>query len=221
MINKQSYSVQMNYTVPDSEKRIAKGAAKKFEYLISKMDRLVNYLDIIYTPLKETSTLDMDLIENNRLTFRKYRDVVIGKFEQICGSTDNANKDYIAKDCVMMMESFNADTATEEMMGPFIKSVKELEKYKDMIVSIFSNLNDQDFKDNLIAVIDSIKKQVNQIKQLVNDRILEHIYNNILANNWSDNMEIDDVSKDYQSKEHVPLVVQLFNERRKALSGGK
>jgi hypothetical protein len=210
MINKQSYSVQMNYTVPDSEKRIAKGAAKKFEYLITKMDRLVDYLDILYTPLKEvSSTLDMNLVEHNRLTFRKYRDVVEGKFDQL---------QKIADDGAKIMEEFSADTATEEMMVPFSKTIKELQKYKDMFVSIFSNLNDQEFKDNVIAIIDSTRKQINQIKQLVNDRILEHIYNNILAHNWSDNMKADDESEEYKSNEHVPLVVQLFNERRKALS---
>ena len=66
----------------------------------------------------------------------------------------------------------------------------------------------------MISTIDSLKKQMNQIEQLIRDRILEHIDSNILAKNWA-----KDISKGDGEpiEERVPLVVQLFRERQKAL----
>jgi DNA-binding ferritin-like protein (Dps family) len=95
-------------------------------------------------------------------------------------------------------------------------TIKELEKYMDTFISIFTNLNDTNFRQYLIATVDSIKKQKNQIRQLITDRILEHIDSNILAKDWADNLS-EKLDKPIQ--ERVPLVVQLFRERQEALKG--
>ena len=112
------------------------------------------------------------------------------------------------------MSEFNTDTSTEEIMKSFVGSIRQLEKYVDIFLSIFSNISESDFRNNLISSIDSIKKQSNQVKQLVNDRVLEHIQSNILAKNWA-----SDFSKHVQEKvdNRVPLVVELFRERQEAL----
>ena len=99
-------------------------------------------------------------------------------------------------------------------MDSFMGTIRELEKYIDTYVSIFSNLNSPDFRNHLISTIDSIKKQFNQISQLVTDRVLDHIDNNILAKDWAKNV-LDRVDEPLQDR--VPLVVQLFRERQKAL----
>src|SRR5690606_15643585 len=83
-----------------------------------------------------------------------------------------------------LMSEFSTDSTVEELMGSFTSSLKELEKQVNYFLSIFSNLNNPEFKNQLISAIDSVKKQSSQLKQLVNDRILEHIDTNILAKNW-------------------------------------
>jgi hypothetical protein len=77
---------------------------------------------------------------------------------------------------------------------------------------LFSNINSPDFAPGIVPSIDAIRKQVNQIRQLVTDRILDHIDSNILAKNWAS--EFKDAEK---VQERVPLVVQLFRERQEAL----
>ena len=99
-------------------------------------------------------------------------------------------------------------------MGSFVASVRELEKQVNILLSIFSNLNNPEFKDQLIQAIDSVKKQASQLKQLVNDRILEHIDTNILAKNWES--LVNDKYQD-KVKNKTPLVVQLYEERQEAL----
>lgn len=205
MLERKAYSVQMNFQVPESEKRVAEKAEEYFEQLLAQIQSVSEYLDVIYHPFKKRQNVDMDMVVEYRKTFRQYRDQVKKKFSSII------KKSYRA---VALMNEFSIDTATEELMDSFIGSIRELEKYVDTFVSIFSNMNSSEFRNHLVSTIDSIKKQLSQIRQLVTDRILEHIDSNILAKDWA-----KDLSERFEEplEERVPLVVQLFKERQKVL----
>jgi dGTP triphosphohydrolase len=205
MIDKKAYSVQMNFDVPDSEKRVAEKAEEYFEQLLTDITKISEYLDIIYVPFSKYQNIDTDMLVDYRRTFYQYRDQVKAKFTKVM------KKSYKS---IALMNEFSVDTATEELMDSFIGSVRELEKYVDTFVSIFSNLNSPEFRTYLISTIDSLKKQLNQIRQLITDRILDHIDSNILAKDWA-----KDLSERFEEplQERVPIVVQLFRERQKAL----
>jgi dGTP triphosphohydrolase len=204
---RKAYSIQMHFGVPESEKRVAEKAEEYFDQLLSNMEDAKDYLDLIYVPFQKHQNIDMEMIVEYRKTFREYRDQVQLKFRNI------AKKGY---KCVALMNAFSTDTATEELMDSFIGTIRELDKYVDTFVSIFSNLNSSEFRDHLISTIDSLKKQMNQIEQLIKDRILDHIDSNILAKNWAKDIS-DRFEGSQPIEERVPLVVQLFKERQKAL----
>lgn len=203
MIEKRAYSIQMNFDVPDSEKMVAEKAEEYFDSLKSMMEDLSNYLDLIYIPFQKRQNLDMNMVLKYEKTFRQYNEEVQKKFAKIM---DRANRS------VASMSEFSTDTATSELINSFMDSIKELEKYSDTFVSIFQNLNNPEFRNHLVSTIESIKKQLGQIRQLISDRILDHIDNNILAKekNWLNTSE-------KPMKERVPLVIQLFKERQRAL----
>ena len=204
---RKAYSIQMHFGVPESEKRVAEKAEEYFDQLLAKMEDAKDYLDLIYVPFQKHQNIDMEMIVEYRKTFREYRDQVQLKFRNI------AKKGY---KCVALMNAFSTDTATVELMDSFIGTIRELDKYVDTFVSIFSNLNSSEFRDHLISTIDSLKKQMNQIEQLIKDRILDHIDSNILAKNWAKDIS-DRFEGSQPIEERVPLVVQLFKERQKAL----
>lgn len=205
MVDKTAYSIQMTFDVPDSEKEIAERAEDYFEKLLTKMDDVGEYLDIIYVPFKKYQNADPEMITEYRRTFREYRDVCKKKFKIIVKT---------AYQGVSLMNEFSTDTATEELMDSFVGSIRELEKYVAIYVGIFANLNSSDFQTHLVSTIDSIKKQLSQIRQLVIDRILDHIDSNILAKDWAkDVLDRFDESK----TDRVPLVVELFRERQRVL----
>jgi dGTP triphosphohydrolase len=206
-MQKNAYSVQMNYDVPESEKKIAEMAKQHFEEVIVACEDLADYLLKIYNPFYKLQNPDMKLIQKYSKTFIDYSKEVNNKFEDILTAT---------KESIKSMEEFRADTSTEEMMDSFMGAIRELRKYIDIFMSIFQNLNNQDFRNNLISTIDSTKRQLNQIKQLIMDRILEHIENNILARNWSESISDD---QDIKQEEKVPLVVELYRKRQQALQG--
>lgn len=205
MLHKKAYSVQMNFKVPESEKKIAEKAEEYFEQLLAQMEEASRYLDIIYGPFKKHQNVNMDMIVEYRRTFRQYRDQVKHKFTLIVKRAYRA---------VALMNEFSTDTSTEELMDAFMASIRELEKYIDTFVSIFSNFNNPEFGKNILATIDSLKRQMNQIRQFLTDRVLDHIDSNILAKDWA-----KDVSDRFEEpiEDKVPLVVQLFRERQKAL----
>jgi flagellar hook-basal body complex protein FliE len=209
MLEKKAYSIQMSFNVPDSERRVAEKAVEHFEDLLSRMKIAVEYLDFIYVPFSEIQQADPEQVVENRVILRKYRDHIKEKFDKIMRK---------AYRCMLLMGEFNTDSAIAEMMTTFMAAMKDVEKQVNVLLSIFSNLNSAEFKNYLIASIDSVRKQVNQVRQLVNDRILEHIDTNILAKNW-----MSDLSERYHHtvKEKTPLVVELFKERQQALQSGK
>jgi dGTP triphosphohydrolase len=205
MLRKMAYSVQMNFEIPESEKKIAERAEDFFEQLLAMMQDASEYLDLIYEPFSKYQNVDTEMLVDYRKTFRQYRDQCRVKFKKII------KKAYRA---VSLMNEFSSDTATEELMDAFVGSIRELEKYADTFVSIFSNLNSPEFRNNLVSTIDSLKKQFNQIRQLVTDRVLDHISTNILAKDWAKDV-LDHV--DEPIPDRAPLVVQLFRERQRVL----
>lgn len=202
---KRAYTLQMNVNIPDAEKKIAEQASEAFESVIAKLKLGIEHLDLLYTPFAKRESLDSEEVVENRDILRKYRDNTKNIFEDIIKHGLMA---------VSLMGDFSTDSDVEELMGSFVSSIKDLEKQVNYLLSIFSNLNSTEFRDSLLASIDSVKKKSSQLKQLINDRILEHIDTNILAKNWESL-----VNDRYQNKvkDKTPLMVQLYNERQKAL----
>jgi hypothetical protein len=205
---KKAYSVQMHFEVPESEKRVAEKAEECFNNLIDHLEKVKQYLDLIYIPFQKCQNVDMKMVVDYRKTFKEYKDQVESKL---------TNVSKLAYQCVALMSGFTSDSSIEELMDSFINYIRDLEKYSDTFVSIFSNLNDAEFRNHLISTIDSLKKHMNQIEQLIGDRILEHIDSNILAKNWVKN--VSERFEDTPIPAKVPLVVRLFRERQKALQG--
>jgi dGTP triphosphohydrolase len=209
MLDRRAYSIQMSFNVPDSERRVSEKAVEHFEDLLSRMKLAVEHLDLIYGPFSEIQQADPEEVVEHRVILRKYRDRIKINFDKIMRK---------AYRCMILLGEFSTDTTTAEILNTFMQAMKDVEKQVNTLLSIFSNLNSAQFKDYLIATIDAVKKQVNQVKQLVNDRILEHVDTNILAKNW-----MSDLSERYHHtvQEKMPLVVELFKERQQALQSGK
>lgn len=205
MFNSKAYTVQMNLDVPDSEKRTAEKAVEVFESLIGEIKIMLEELEQIYVPFSKRQSLDSDEVVENRHILNKFLNKLKRRFDEVTKKSDFA---------ISLMSEFSTDSTVEELMSSFSANKNELKKQMDYLLSIFSNLNSPDFKDTLLSAIDSVRKQSSQLKQLINDRVLDHIDTNILAKNW-DSLVNDKFQDNMKSK--VPLVVQLYNERQKAL----
>ena len=100
-------------------------------------------------------------------------------------------------------------------MKSFITSIDDLELKVNDFADIFADLQSKDFPKDIVKSIEGIQKDCEEIEQIIDERIRDHIQNNILATSW-----VDSVSNDLQTKiEHkTPLILDLFNGRQEQLN---
>lgn len=200
-IVKHAYSIQMSSDISDDDRLAAKSAEDGFSMVLAQVRKASEHLDYIYIPFSKLDVLDSDVVVDNRVSLRRYRNQIHKNFEDIFKAS------YLS---VAQMSRFSTDGAVEELMRSYISDVRDLEKSVNYLLSVFSSLNSSEFKDSLLESIMGVKKQCAKIKQLINDRVLEYISTNILAENW-ENLVSDKVDVNIANKS--PLLVELYNSR--------
>ncbi len=205
MFSKFADSVNMSLDVPSSEKKIAQKAVRKFQFLVKKIDAFDKHLDILYNPFKSHENVSKESITDHRAALRRYRDKINENFDEI--------KVFIVG-CITDLNYFSSDTNISEIINSFNDSISNISESLEMLLSGLDNWNDKDYRNNIITHIESVKKQIDQLNKLINDRIIADINTNILAKNWTDNLD-DKLKSSIKDKE--PYIKQLHDERERKL----
>jgi hypothetical protein len=206
MTLKYAQVVEMSFGVPDSEKAIAKKAVQAFRRVMDKVEVMEDHLNIIYNPFSSHKNVSVDSVYDNRGALIRYKNRARENFNRLARA---------GMICIMHMNYFSSDTHSIELMKSFVDSVKDIEDQMEVFESVFENFKSKDFRDNVIKVIQGIKKQDAQLVKLINDRILTHINANILATNWQDNLSEE---LNLRIKEKEPYIKRLYLEREKQLN---
>jgi hypothetical protein len=203
---KKSYSVQMSYNVSDTEKQQAEKALLFFKAAEKYLVQAADHLNIMKTPFKDNPEMTEEDIMKARAVIRRFRDTAIDNFEKF---------KRVSFDCVNLMQTFSTDTQTLKLMKSFIASIDELEVKVNGFADLFSDLQSKDFSKDVVASIEDIQKQCDDINEIIDERIKSHIQTNILATSW-----VDSISNDLQMKieKKTPLIVDLFNKRQEQLN---
>jgi hypothetical protein len=202
-ISKFSQAPQLSFNVPDNEKDIAKKAVQSFLQVKEKIEAFNVHLDIIYNPFSAHQIVSTKSIVENRGALIRYKNKVRENFNNIAK---------VALYCVANMNQFSNDTRSVELMKSFVDSIGDIEDQVKNFNIIFKNLKAKEFKDNVIKVVQSIKKQGAQATKLIDERILSHINTNILATNWKENLSQE---LKFQIEEKEPYIKRLYNDREK------
>jgi hypothetical protein len=203
---KKSYSVQMSYDVSDSERSQAEKALLYFKAAEKYLVQAADHLNIMKTPFKDNQDMTPEDVMTARAVIRRFRDKAIDNFDKF---------KKVAFDCVNLMQTFSSDTQTLKLMKSFISSVDDLENGVNQFADLFNDLQSKDFVKDVVAAIESIQKQCDEIEEIVDERIKSHIQTNILAKSW-----VDSISNDLQMKieKKTPLIVDLYNQRQEQLN---
>lgn len=196
----------MSYDVSDTEKVQAEKALLYFKGAEQSLMQASDYLNLMGTPFKDNPDMTPEDVVKARAVIRRFRDQTL----------DNFNKfKRVSFECVNLMQTFSTDTQTLKLMKSFITSVDDLEVKVNHFADLFNDLQDKDFAKNVVASIDDIQKHCDDIDQIIDERIKNHIQKNILATNW-----VDSISNDLQMKieKKTPLIVDLFNKRQDQLN---
>lgn len=191
----------MTYSVSDAEKDQAMKALRWFDYCLKLAETAQDHLNLIYDPFKKNNDIPSAQIFKIRATLREYRDKVIDNF-------NNFKK--VSFKCYMIIQPFMSDTQMEKLIKSFVTCVESIETQVNRFVDLFANLKSEDLTKGVVSAIENIKKEIAQLKQIIEERIKKHIQENILARNW-----VDNISEELQEKveKKSPLIMQLMEDR--------
>jgi hypothetical protein len=203
---KKSYAVQMSYEISDPEKKEAEKALLFFNTALKKLVLASEHLNIMKTPFKDNPEMDAKEIMKARAAIRRFRDKAIDNFN---------NFKHAAFACVNAMQTFGNDTQSVKLMKSFISSVDDLEVAVNDFADVFTDLESKDFSKNIVSSIENIQKQGEDIEEIIDERIKNHIQTNILATSW-----VDSVSNELQMQieQKTPLILDLFEKRQDQLN---
>jgi uncharacterized protein (UPF0335 family) len=203
---KRGYLVQMNYDVSDSEKQYASLALRDFKYAIRNLDAANNFLNMIKTPFKKTPDTPPEEIFKIRAALRRYRDKAVENFNVFKNTAFN---------CVKLMKNFSSDTQTVKLMKSFISAIDQLESSVNKMVDLFDDLKSPEFTKKIVEIIEKIQKDCATIVEISDERIKEHIEDNILAQTWVDTVGHE---LNMRVEEKKPLFVELYNKTQDQLN---
>lgn len=205
----KAYGLQMAYEVPEAEKEQAMKLIVYLDHLIKILNYCDEHIDLIYTPFKDNPNITSDQTFKARAALRRYRDQLTENFN-VCKRQ--------AFKCVLLMHPFSVDTQFVKLNKSFILAINDIEKQVNRFIDLFANLQAKDFGASIVKGAENIKKEIYQLKQIIEDRMKTHVYNNILARSW-----VDSVSEELQQKveRRIPLSIQLVEERNKILEKNK
>lgn len=205
MFVKLANTIEMSFEVPQSEKDIANSAVERFSAVNNALNLAKDHLNLMYDPFKKYDHISTEAIIKKRGVISRFKRQVKENYNKVKGLSLKA---------IQLLNYFSSDTHTLEIINAFKDVVQDVEKQVTIFMDILDNYKSPDFKNNVIAGIEGIKKQSAQAEQLIKDRIIDHIDANILAKNWVTNT--GDALK-IKIQDRVPLITELFNERQKAL----
>jgi hypothetical protein len=116
------------------------------------------------------------------------------------------------------MQPFSSDTQSAKLIKSVITTVEEIENNINKFSELFNNLQDKDFIPNVIKTIEMVKKYIDQLEEIIDERIKTHIQTNILGETWVNSVQ-DHLKVNIEDR--VPLLLELNQERQKILNNLK
>lgn len=203
---KCAYNIQMTYDVTDAEKVQAEQALLCFTHTAKSLNLASEHLNIMKTPFKSNPEMTPKDVMNARVAIRRFRDKSVDNFNEFKN---------LSFKCVRIMQDFASDTQTIKLMKSFISSIDDLESKVNKFVGLFDDLETKTFAQDVVAAIEDVQKKCEEIDEIIDERIKNHIQTDILAKSW-----VDSVSKNLQIdlEKKTPLILDLFNKRQDQLN---
>ena len=199
------YALQLSYDVSDAEKQQAEKALLCFEHSLKSLYQATRHLDKMAIPFKDHPDIKPEEIVEYRSSLRQFRDKVIENFTAF--KVDSFR-------CIEALQIFTSDTQTLKLINLFTSSVEEIENKVNEFSSLFDNLEAQTFIQDLNKKIDELKASCKELKEIIDERIIEHLKTNIIGKNW-----VSSIGDQLQVsiEQQTPILIDLFKQRQEQL----
>jgi hypothetical protein len=205
MIIKIAEALNLSFEIPDSERKIAISIVKRLSVLLNKIDVLNIYLGNMYDPFKKYDIVSSESIMKYRSAIWTFSKKIEFKFKEL---------ESIAALIIRDISMFDSDSEITELKSSFTDDVGDIEKEKENLIKTLTNWDAKDYKDTVVIAMENLKKQMAQLRKLIEERIIEHLNVNIIAENWTNSLD-PEISSVISKRE--PLLIQLFKERNEKL----
>lgn len=207
-LKKFADAVNMSFDIPDAEKEIAEEALLRFEYAVNLLNKGVEHLDIIYKPFEKHENISVESVISKRGVLNRFKQASKKKFEKFKYQSILAAQklDYFTR----------GDAEIKELFNTFELSLNNFEEKLEDFYYTLSNFDTEDFRDKILENIDIIKNESEDLIELINDRIIEHINNELIGKSWISEKE-NHFNINHQ--DFKPLLIDLFEERQNLLQG--
>lgn len=206
--NKLASVIEMSFNITDSEKKIAAEVSEDFEEIKALLEQTEQHItNVLLQPLEKAPQLSTKIIDKYKGIFNRIR----GKVEE--NYQDIKKKAFLASN---KLQNFATDTDLKEILDAFENSMEEFEQNIDLLLQNLQDYDSSEYKDNLINKIIDLQKNIKELIEIIEERILIFLKENILGTTWS-----SDVAKELsnQLQESVPLLDKLYHERQQMLKG--
>lgn len=205
---KFSDTIQMSFKIPDHEKQIAQQASEAFLHVINTLSVCKDHISIIEDIFKKFQNISGDALHEKRGLLNRYK-------QQIKKNYGDEKFKSSAVKALHYLDYFSSDIHVAELCNAFKDGVKDLEKAITVLLDILDNYQDPEFRDQVLKSIENINKESVQLEQLVRDRVIEYLDDNILSRNWVNNTS---EKLNLTLKNKKPLIMELFEERNNVLN---
>ncbi len=196
-------SIQLSFKINDSEKKLAKEASETFLASLNQLNIAKEHLEIIRDVFQKYETIDPESVKEKIGVLNRFKKKVKENYGEIFKLE--------ALKAIELFSVFDTDSQVEELIEAFRNSISDLEKAVVIFLNQMDEYENVEFRQNILLAIENIFKETAQISQLVKDRIINYIDDNILLDNWmsdgdnlvekaikQDNPEIYDILKEQE-----------------------
>jgi hypothetical protein len=192
-------ALQLVTDIPTVEKKMAGKCIAILKMSMKILGQALNQLDDIRSAFEEFPETDGDKIWESRVLLRNLRDQA--EYTLFERKTIEKNEDhsfeYWAARFIHEAKTFTSDPDFNKLVNTLKSDISELKKLFYDFCKLYSNLKDKDFVKNTTAILKSVVDQCDQIKDLINERIIADIKKDILAEDWYS--KIKDITKEIEN----------------------
>lgn len=205
LIRKIAETVEMSIAIPDSEVNVAKSIISNLNKLSKKYDAFNSLLDNMYTPFADAESISKESINKHKSAIWDFKKSIEETLSEVQS---------VSLICYKDLTYFASDTDINELKETFRDKTSQIDDDCRILCDALKTWEAEDFREIVVKSIENLKKQISESRELINDRIIKHINDNILDNSWVKN--IGDKLQ-VEIKEREPFIKQLYDEREQKL----
>lgn len=198
-------ALQLNYEISEQEKKQAVVVINLFNDVLDKLSLVVQHLKFMENSFSsDKDSITPDEVLNRRAALRQFRDKLIDLFNDMI--FDKSNEGILP--ALKSAEIFDSDMKISNLKNLVTDSFVSLKDHTNKFIELFSDLEDKEFVQNVIAGIGVVLKEASKFEEIIRNNFLKYIKENI----FPQNVESKILDKPVSTKSNNKPYVQLLHE---------